>query len=120
MKRNFGKSPIAIFGLCAAILLATGHKAIAAHAEGTGFYLLAQAPAPTGTGEGEVRKIDKTAKKITLRHGPIQELDMESMTMVFQVADPAMLDRVAIGNKVKFTVRQGGGALTLLSIEPLK
>ncbi len=120
MKRNLGKSFIAILGVCTTIMLAAGHDVKSAHAEEPRFDLLAQAPAPTGTGEGEVRKIDKATKKVTLRHGPIQELDMEAMTMVFQVADPAMLDQIAVGNKVKFTVRQGGGALTLLSIEQIK
>lgn len=42
--------------------------------------------------EGEVRKVDKDAKKITIKHGPLQNLDMPAMTMVFQVKDPAMLD----------------------------
>ncbi len=119
MKNNSKKSAVAILGLFTAFLLAAG-QVKSNHADEARFDLFAQAPTPTGTGEGEVRKIDKATKKVTLRHGPIQELDMEAMTMVFQVADPAMLDQIAVGNKVKFTVRQGGGALTLLSIEPAK
>lgn len=53
---------------------------------------------------GEVRKIDKDAKKITLKHGEIKNLDMPAMTMVFQVKDAAMLDKIQAGDKVKFSV----------------
>jgi Cu(I)/Ag(I) efflux system protein CusF len=70
--------------------------------------------------EGEVRKVDKDAKKITLRHGPLQNLDMPAMTMVFQVKDPAMLDRVKAGDKVKFQAEKIGGAFTVIQIETAK
>ena len=67
--------------------------------------------------EGEVRKVDKDAKKITLRHGPLANLDMPAMTMVFQVQDPAMLDRVKTGDKVKFRAEKVGGAFTITQID---
>lgn len=70
--------------------------------------------------DGEVRRVDKDAKKITLRHGPLQNLDMPAMTMVFQVKDPAMLDKVKAGDKVKFQAEKVGGAFTVMSIEPAK
>jgi Cu/Ag efflux protein CusF len=70
--------------------------------------------------EGEVRKVDKDAKKITLKHGPLQNLDMPAMTMVFQVKDPAMLDKVKAGDKVKFHAEKIGGAITVTKIEPAK
>jgi Cu/Ag efflux protein CusF len=76
-------------------------------------------PAGTMAG-GEVRKVDKGAKKITLRHGPIQNLDMPAMTMVFQVKDPAMLDQVKAGDKVRFQAEKIEGALTITTIEPEK
>jgi Cu(I)/Ag(I) efflux system periplasmic protein CusF len=68
--------------------------------------------------DGEVRKVDKDAKKITIKHGPLQKLDMPAMTMVFQVKDPAMLDRVKVGDKVKFEAEKIGGAFTVTKIEP--
>lgn len=68
--------------------------------------------------EGEVRKVDKEAKKITIRHGPIQSLDMPAMTMVFQVKDPAMLEQVKAGDKVAFEAEKLGGAYTLTRIVP--
>jgi Cu/Ag efflux protein CusF len=70
--------------------------------------------------DGEVRKVDKDAKKITLRHGPLQNLDMPAMTMVFQVKDPVMLDQVKVGDKVKFQAEKIGGAFTVVQIEPAK
>jgi Cu/Ag efflux protein CusF len=60
------------------------------------------------------------SKKITLKHGEIKNLDMPPMTMVFQVKDPAMLERVKAGDKVQFTVDNVNGAMTVLTIEPAK
>ena len=68
--------------------------------------------------DGEIRKVDKDAKKITVRHGPLQSLDMPAMTMVFQVRDPAMLDQVRAGDKVRFQAEKVGGAFTITKIEP--
>ena len=70
--------------------------------------------------EGEVRKVDLEQKKITLKHGPIKALDMPSMTMVFQVADPALLGKVKVGDKVRFVATNPGGKLTVTEIEPVK
>ena len=69
---------------------------------------------------GEVRKVDKDTRKITLRHGEIKQLDMPAMTMVFQVKDPAMLEKVKAGDKVMFKAEGKGGALTVTEIEPAK
>ena len=70
--------------------------------------------------EAEVRKIDKDAGKMTLKHGEIKNLDMPGMTMVFQVKDPALLDKVKAGDKVSVTIDKVNGAFTVLSIEPRK
>lgn len=67
--------------------------------------------------DGEVRKVDRDAKKITLSHGELKSLDMPPMTMVFRVTDPAMLDRVKAGDKVRFAVARVGGQFTLTRIE---
>ena len=67
--------------------------------------------------DGEVRKVDKDAKNITIKHGPLAKLDMPPMTMVFQVKDPAMLDRVKAGDKIKFDAEKVGGAFTVTRIE---
>ena len=70
--------------------------------------------------DGEIRKVDKDAKKLTIKHGPILNLDMPAMTMVFQVKDPAILDKVKAGDKVKFQAEKLGGAFTVTGIEPAK
>ena len=75
---------------------------------------------PAALSDGEVRKVDKDAKKITIRHGPIAKLDMPAMTMVFQVAEPGLLDKVKAGDKVKFQAEKIGGAFTITRIEHAK
>jgi Cu(I)/Ag(I) efflux system protein CusF len=67
--------------------------------------------------EGEVRKVDKPAKKLTIRHGPIQNLDMPPMTMVFQVTDTALLDKVKAGDKIRFSAEKQGGAYVVTHVE---
>lgn len=74
----------------------------------------AQAPLPEV--EGEIRKVDAPAGKLTIRHGPIGNLDMGAMTMIFRVKDPAMLTQVQAGDKVQFTVDRIDGLLTVTSL----
>lgn len=71
---------------------------------------------------GEVKKIDEAAGKVTLKHGPIKNLDMddEEMTMVFRVADPAMLKQVKAGDKVQFEVERQTGGLTVTKLQMMK
>jgi len=70
--------------------------------------------------DGEIRKVDKDAKKITIKHGPLEKLDMPPMTMVFQVKDLALLDQVKPGDKVKFDADKVRGAYVVTRIEPAK
>ena len=70
--------------------------------------------------DGQVTKIDAANQRITLRHGPIKNLDMESMTMVFRMKDPSMLKSVKVGDKVKFEADRVNGALTIIKIEKAK
>lgn len=70
--------------------------------------------------EGEVRKIDKEQGKVTLRHGPIDNLGMPGMTMIFKVGDPKMLDTVKEGDKVQFTADKVNGAITVTRMEAVK
>jgi Cu(I)/Ag(I) efflux system protein CusF len=78
------------------------------------------AAAAASKAEAEVRKVDKDAGKITLKHGEIKNLDMPPMTMVFQVKDKAVLDTVKQGDKVRFTAEKLNGAYTVTSLEPAK
>lgn len=68
--------------------------------------------------EGEVRKVDLAQAKVTLKHGPIENLDMSPMTMVFKVADPKLLAGLKDGDTVRFRAELVGGALTVTTIEP--
>ena len=70
--------------------------------------------------DGEIRKVDMESKKITIKHGEIKNLDMPGMTMVFQVKDPAMLDKIKAGDKVRFTAEKSGGAIVVTEIQPAK
>lgn len=67
--------------------------------------------------DGEIRKVDKSAKKLTIKHGEMKSLDMPPMTMVFQVRDAALLDRVKAGDKVRFKAEMAGGALVVTEIQ---
>jgi Cu/Ag efflux protein CusF len=70
---------------------------------------------------GQVTKIDVSAGKITLKHGPIKKLEMEDpMTMVFRVQDPAMLKQIKVGDKVKFDADRINGQFTVTKIEKSK
>jgi Cu(I)/Ag(I) efflux system periplasmic protein CusF len=77
-------------------------------------------PGMAGMTEGEVRKIDVASKKITLKHGEIKSMDMPPMTMVFQVKDAALLDKVKAGDKVRFKAEKAGGAMVVTEIEAAK
>lgn len=68
--------------------------------------------------DGEIRKVDKSAGTLTIRHGEIPSLDMGPMTMVFRAQDPSMLDRVKAGDKVRFRAAAPNGELTVTAIEP--
>jgi Cu(I)/Ag(I) efflux system periplasmic protein CusF len=77
-----------------------------------------QAQPPAAMADGEVRKVDKEAGKLTLRHGRIDNLDMPPMTMVFRAADPKLLDGLEEGDKVRFAADRVDGAITVTRIEP--
>ena len=78
------------------------------------------ASAAADMADGEVRKVDKENKKITLKHGLIKNLDMPGMTMVFAVKDAVVLDTLKVGDKVKFKAEQTGTAITVTEIQPVK
>lgn len=79
-----------------------------------------QAVAQTAMVKGEVKKIDEAAGKITLKHEPIKNLDMDSMTMVFRVQDPAMLKTVKEGDKVQFEAERGSAGITVTKMQKRK
>ncbi|WP_315831235.1 copper-binding protein [Bradyrhizobium prioriisuperbiae] len=84
--------------------------------------LLGAGTAVAQAANGEVKKIDEAAGKITLKHGPIKNLDMdeESMTMVFRVQDPAMLKQVKVGDKVQFEAERATAGITITKMQKSK
>lgn len=76
--------------------------------------------APAAMSEGEIRKVDKAAGTLTIKHGELKNLGMGAMTMVFKAQDPAMLDQVKQGDKVRFVANMVGGVLTVSTITVVK
>jgi Cu/Ag efflux protein CusF len=70
--------------------------------------------------DGEITKVDPSAGKLTIKHGPIKNLDMDAMTMVFRVKEPDMIKTVKAGDKIKFEADTVNGALTVTQIEAAK
>ena len=107
-----------------AILFAALAICITPAAQATAHDKSAKEPVASSTAasmtEGEVRKAGVDAKKITLKHGPIANLDMPAMSMVFTVKDPEMLQKVKQGDKVRFNADKINGVFTLTQIEAAK
>ena len=71
--------------------------------------------------DGQVTKVDASAGKITIKHGPIKKFDMdEGMTMVFRAQDPAMLKTVKAGDKIKFEADKVNGQFTVIKMQKAK
>ena len=103
----------------ATVLAATLLASATAFAQSPQSSIKAQASTSTHT-EGEVKKVDKAAGKLTLKHGPIASLEMPPMTMVFRVKDPAMLEKVKAGDAVSFKAEKIDGNFTVIDIQPAK
>jgi Cu/Ag efflux protein CusF len=95
--------------ICAGLL--TAGLACAAIAQTAAAYMVA----------GEVRKVDKNAKQVTIKHGEIKNLDMPPMTMVYQVKDPALIGKVKAGDSVRFVIEKStAGEFMITDIRPAK
>ena len=92
----------------AALLLTLALPALAASAQTDDFV------------NGLVIKIDGSAGKITIKHGPMKKFDMEPMTMVFRAADPVMLKAIKPGDKVRFVPERINGQFTITKMEKAK
>lgn len=76
-----------------------------------------EAVASAPMSEGEVRKIDPENRKLTLRHGPLLNLNMPGMTMVFTAEDGAMLEGLEEGSRIRFIAERIGGVYTIVRLE---
>jgi len=70
--------------------------------------------------DGQVKKVDKSAGKVTLSHGPLVNLNMPAMTMVFRVKEAGWLDQMKAGDKIRFMADNVNGAITVVHFEPVK
>ncbi|WP_062639225.1 copper-binding protein [Caballeronia arationis] len=66
---------------------------------------------------GEVKKVDTASGKLTIKHGPLENLGMDGMTMAFKVKDPTMLSQVKVGDKIDFVAEEVDGALTVTKLQ---
>lgn len=80
----------------------------------------ATASSVTDMTEGEIRKVDKEQKKLTIKHGEIKNLDMPPMTMVFQVKDVTLLDKLRAGDKVRFVAEKAESGYVVTTIQPAR
>jgi len=101
--------------LAAALMLASG---LVVHAQPAPAAPAAPAAADAMS-TGEVKKVDQAAGKITIKHGPLKNLGMDGMTMIFRVQDPAMLDQVKAGDRIAFVAEQPKGQLTVTRLQKL-
>lgn len=102
----------------AALLTVAAAPAFAQHNHGTTAAApAATTPAASALSEGEVRRIDKAGGTVTLKHGPLVNVDMPAMTMSFTVKDRAALDKVKVGDKVRFRVEKEGTDYVVTRLE---
>jgi Cu/Ag efflux protein CusF len=111
----FPKLALALAMGCAASIAPAQDQAHGSHGAQA-----AQPAAAAGLVDAEVRKIDKEAGKITLRHGELKNLNMPAMTMVFRVKEASMLDQVQAGDQVRFSADRVNGAVTVVQLEAAK
>lgn len=78
----------------------------------------APAAASADMTDGEIRKVDKDNKKLTIKHGDIKSLDMPGMTMVFQVRDPALVEQVKAGDRIRFRAEKGASGFVVTELQP--
>ena len=73
----------------------------------------ANLPLVTGT----VESVDAAQGKLTIDHGPIPNLNMDGMTMVFRAADPGMVRTVKKGDRIQFSADRVNGQITVTKIQ---
>ena len=83
-------------------------------------FLMVALPAAAQSVNGTVTKVDEAQGKLTINHGPIKNLDMDAMTMVFRAGDPAMLKGLKAGDKIKFDADRVNGQITVTKLQKAK
>lgn len=108
--------------LALAAALALAMPAFAANHDHSAHHAAADAKAGASAvfADGEVKKVDRSAGKVTIKHGPLEALDMPPMTMVFRVKEAAMLDNMKAGDRIRFKPEKIGGNYTVTEYQPAK
>lgn len=109
MKRFSNLLSAATLTMCAIVALPAASALAQDHSQHAG--------ATVQMSSGEIVKVDKEAAKLTIKHGPLTNLKMPPMTMAFKVRNPAMLEQVKAGDKVRFIAESVEGALTVTALE---
>jgi Cu/Ag efflux protein CusF len=107
---------IASAAVVAALAIGAGAQAPAPHDHGTP----TAKPAANVLYDGQVKRINKETRRVTISHGPLTEFNMPAMTMAFPVKNPAQLATLKDGDKVKFSLEQAGENLVVTRIEAVK
>lgn len=109
------KSALPLTAICLSLLVAA--PALAASGHDAHHATAAPAASAAATSEGTVKKVDKTAGKLTIAHGPLKNLAMPPMTMTFRVSDASLMDKVKVGDRIRFVAENANGTLTVTALE---
>jgi Cu(I)/Ag(I) efflux system protein CusF len=112
--------PVLLFAILSTFAFALPAWSQAGHDHGRATATPAQASAVQLDNSGEIRRVNKDTKRITIAHGPLKAFDMPAMTMAFPVKDPALLGSVKQGDKVRFALEKDGENLVISRIEAIK
>ncbi|MCX7176498.1 MAG: copper-binding protein [Proteobacteria bacterium] len=110
----------AIASFCVALATISSASVLAADEHAGHGAMHAASPADAAMSDGLVKKIDKSGGKLTIAHGPLANLGMPAMTMVFRVKDPAWLDQIKDGDKLRFLADTVNGSLTVVKFDKVK
>ena len=83
-------------------------------------FLVVALPAAAQSVSGTVTKVDEPQGKLTINHGPIKNLDMDAMTMVFRAGDPTILKGLKAGDRIKFDADRVNGQITVTKLQKVK
>ncbi|WP_241762817.1 copper-binding protein [Aromatoleum aromaticum] len=109
---------LAAFALLATLTSASPAFAMSGHGhEAAHGAAMPVADVKASLSEGTVKKVDKAAGKITISHGPLENLGMPPMTMVFRATDPSMLDAVREGDRIRFAAQRVDGVFSVTKLE---
>lgn len=77
--------------------------------------VVAPAQAQEAQASGEVRRVSPAEGKITIKHGPIPELELPAMSLVYR-AESTLLQSIQPGDKITFSARREGNHYVVTKI----